>query len=92
MAKLTASQMAAEIGVSVYTLNRWYKWYNQVSKEKLDELKKKGMPRLPQFELIGSTNWKYWDSGVIEQLKAFKEWMPHTRAGVMSDINKKGKE
>ena len=87
--KLTATQIAYEVGVSVYTIKRWYKWYEQEDVRKLNELTEKGMPTLPRYETIGATNWRYWDEDDIEQLKKFKEWVPHTRGGVMGDLNKK---
>ena len=37
MARLTASQVAYELGISVYTLKRWYKWYET---EDIEQLKK----------------------------------------------------
>lgn len=87
--KLTASQVAYQVGVSVYTIKRWYKWYEQEDVKKLNELTKQGMPTLPQYETIGATKWRYWNEEDIKQLKKFKEWVPHTRAGVMGDLNKK---
>lgn len=87
--KLTASQVAYKIGVSVYTIKRWYKWYEQEDVKKLNELAKQGMPELPQYETIGATKWRYWNEEDIKQLKKFKEWVPHTRGGVMGDLNKK---
>lgn len=91
MAKLTASQMASAIGVSVYTLKRWYEWYEYEDKEKIQELLKNGMPDLPKYETIGSTNWKYWEETDIEQLKKFRAYIPHTKGGFMGSLNKKGK-
>lgn len=89
MAKLTTTQIAIEVGVSVYTINRWYKWWNTEDVNKLNELVKNGMPSLPKYETIGTTNWKYWEKKDIEQLKAFKAWMPHTKNGIMGSLNKK---
>lgn len=89
MAKLTASQVAVKIGVSVYTLKRWYKWYETEEKEKLDFLFKKGMPKLPAYETIGSTSWKYWDENDIPDLIEFKNYIPNTRRGFMGSLNKK---
>ena len=34
--KLTASQVAAKIGKSVYTIKRWYKWYESLQEEELN--------------------------------------------------------
>lgn len=87
--KLTASQVAAKLNISVYTLKRWYKWYEQEDVKKLNELVEKGMPTLPQYETIGATKWRYWNKEDVEQLRQFKEWVPHTRGGVMGSLNKK---
>ena len=83
MAKLTASQVAYQLGVSVYTIKRWYRWYESEDIRKLDELYKAGMPELPKYETIGATNWKYWEESDVEQLKKFKDFIPHTKNGFM---------
>lgn len=85
MAKLTASQIANKIEVSVYTVKRWYDWYSKLSEEDIKELKEKHkMPELPECELIGATNWRYWDEKDIEALIKFKEWVPNTRNGIFN--------
>lgn len=92
MEKLTASEVAVELGVSVYTVKRWYKWYEAEDVNKLNELTKEGMPGLPKYETMGATKWKIWNKDDIEQLKAFRDWMPHTKNGVMGGLNKKGEK
>lgn len=82
--KLTASQVAAKIGKSVYTIKRWYKWYESLAEEELNKLLKEGMPRLPEYETVGATQWRYWDEEVLPQLQEFSNWVPHTRNGVMA--------
>lgn len=89
MARLTASQVASLVGVSVYTIKRWYNWYEQEDIKVLDELYRKGMPELPAYETIGATNWRYWNEEDVEQIKKFKEFVPHTKNGFMGK-NKKG--
>ena len=89
MVRLTAGEVANKIGVSVYTLKRWYKWFEQEDVNKLNELVKNGMPELPRYETVGATNWKVWMEDDIEQLKKFKEFIPNTRAGFMGSLNKK---
>lgn len=89
MAKLTASQVANKIEKSVYTLKRWYNWYEQLTPNELNNYIKNGMPKLPKYETIGSTQWRYWEEEDIEQIKKFSEWVPHTRGGVMGNLNKK---
>ena len=90
MARLTASQVASLVGVSVYTMKRWYNWYENEDIKVLDELYHKGMPELPAYETIGATNWRYWNEEDVEQIKKFKEFVPHTKNGFMGRLNKKG--
>lgn len=91
MGKLTASQVAAKVDVSVYTLKRWYKWYESLSAEEFEKHILNKMPKLPDYLTIGTTAWRYWDEEDIPQIKKFKEWVPNTRAGVMGSLNKKDK-
>lgn len=88
MAKLTATDVAYKIGKSVYTVKRWYSWYEQLDENELKKLIKQGMPKLPKYEVIGNTRWRYWDEKDIEQIIKFRDWMPTTRAGVMGNFNR----
>ena len=81
--KLTVSQVSALIGKSVYTIKRWYQWYEKLTLEELTNYIKNGMPELPKCETVGATQWRYWDEQDVEQIKKFSEWVPHTRNGVM---------
>ena len=92
MSKLTTSQVANILGVSVYTIKRWYKWWETEDANKLNELVKKGMPELPTYEKIGASNWKMWDENDINQLKKFKDYIPNTRGGFMGSLNNKKEE
>lgn len=84
MSKLTATDVAHIVGVSVPTLTNWYKWYND------DKYKKPvGTPSLPSYEQIGSRTPRYWDKGDVDKLIKFKEWLPKGRAGVMGEFNSK---
>ena len=90
MTKLTASQVSAKVGISVYTLKRWYKWYESLNVDELTNHIENGMPELPKYETIGNTAWRYWNDSDIVKIKKFKKWVPNTRAGVMGSLNKKG--
>lgn len=83
--KLTASQVAARIGKTSYTIKRWYAWYEKLTPEELSNYISKGMPELPKYEVVGATQWRYWDEEDIEQLQKFSRWVPHTKNGVMSN-------
>jgi hypothetical protein len=87
MPKLTASQVAGMVGVSSYTIKRWYNWYENLSKEELKQLADNGMPILPNYETVGSTKWRYWEDADIQKIIEFKNWVPHTKNGI---FNKKG--
>lgn len=89
MAKLTASQVGYKIERSIYTLKRWYAWYESLTDKEIKEFSKQGMPKLPKYEVIGSTKWRYWDEKDIDQLIKFRDWVPNTKAGVMGSLNKK---
>lgn len=80
--KLTASQVAALVGKTSYTIKRWYEWYEQLTTEQLEKYIKEGMPELPKYETVGATQWRYWNEEDVEQIKKFSEWVPHTRNGV----------
>lgn len=82
--KLTASQVAARIGKTSYTIKRWYAWYEQLTPDELYGYIRDGMPELPKYEVVGATQWRYWDEQDIEQLQKFSDWVPHTKNGVMA--------
>lgn len=92
MSKLTATEVAYKIGKSVYTLKRWYAWYEQLTSEQLTNYINNGMPTLPDYETIGTTKWRYWEESDIAQIEKFRDWMPTTRAGIIGDFKKKKKE
>lgn len=83
--KLTATQIAAKINKTGYTIKRWYNWYNSLSDEKKQSYIEQGMPELPEYDTVGSTNWRYWDEEDIPKLLAFSNWVPHTKNGVFKD-------
>ena len=82
MNNLTASQVAARVGKTSYTLKRWYDWYENLSDEALQHYIERGMPELPKYEVVGSTKWRYWKEDDIEQIIKFSAWVPHTKKGV----------
>ena len=89
MAKLTASQVANRIGVSVYTVKRWCDWYQSLTKDEIFILENSyKMPKLPECELVGATNWRYWDEKDIAALIEFKNWVPNTRNGLFKKFGR----
>jgi hypothetical protein len=91
VSKLTVNQVAAKIEKTSYTIKRWYTWYENLTDDEKIELFKKGMPKLPAYETVGTTKWRYWDEKDIPQIRKFSKWVPHTRGGVMGNLNKKEK-
>ena len=79
---LTASNVANRLNVSVKTLTNWYKWQADDSIEKPDEF-----PRLPSYFQTRSNGPRLWRECDMEQLFAFKQWVPKGRGGVMGAIN-----
>ena len=81
---LTASQVAARIGKTSYTIKRWYNWYATLTEDEINKYKKEGMPELPPCQIVGTNSWRYWYAKDIEQLEKFSKWVPHTRRGIMN--------
>lgn len=93
MAKLTTTQVAMKIGVTPYTIKRWYQFFDEIKAydvRELDKLVKDGMPILPEYETVGVRKDRIWDEEDIKDLKAFKEWVPHTKNGIFQKYKNKG--
>lgn len=88
MAKLTASQVAAKVGVTAYTIKRWYTFIEETPIDELEKLVKDGMPVLPKCEKIGSMGWRYWDEEDIDKIIEFKNWVPNTKNGIFQKFKK----
>lgn len=78
---LTAVRVSQEVGVSVPTINSWYRWWNNPDTEKPADC-----PGLPAYEQEGK-GIRYWREEDMKQIRDFHEWMPRGRAGVMGSIN-----
>ena len=88
MVKLTASQVAAKLGVTAYTVKRWYEFYRDLDEEEIKELVENGMPRLPDYEIVGTRGDRIWDEEAIPVLEKFRDWVPHTKNGVFQKYKK----
>lgn len=89
MAKLTASQVASKIGMTSYTIKRWYEFYRDLTPEEIENLVKEwDMPKLPEYEIAGSRGDRLWDENDIPMLEAFKNWVPHTKNGIFKKYKK----
>jgi len=81
---LKSSEVANKVGISVVTLSNWYKWFYD-----LETVTPKDCPGLPEFKQSGFKQPRYWRSSDIEQIKKFKNWIPHGRSGVMGRVSEK---
>lgn len=81
---LTSNQVAKELGISVNTLNNWYKWYYDDTLEKPDDV-----PPLPAYDQETEHGRRYWSKSDLLWLQSFQLWIPRGRAGVMGAVSAK---
>lgn len=74
---VNAIKLSQYLNVSVPTINIWYKWYYG------DFEKPKNVPELPMFESRGARQTRYWKVEDLPKIKAFKDWLPRGKKGVM---------
>lgn len=79
---MTASEVAVAVGISIYTLNNWYKWDSIATKEERSE-----MPELPKFIQEQPRQPRYWESKDIWKLIEFKANVKKGRAGKMGKVS-----
>jgi len=94
MAKLTTGQVAIRLGISTYTLKRWYQFWETLANTDVSELNKlvaNGMPALPQCEYVGNRKDRIWNEDDIPELVEFKKWVPATKNGIFTKYLKEGK-
>ena len=78
----SADETAKMVGISIYTLNNWYKWNKDT-----DYVKPENLPELPTYMQEKERAPRYWTKEAINVLIDFKSKLPHGRAGVMGDFN-----
>ena len=78
---LTATQVAAQAGISIQTLNIWYKFKRDNPDNELAKI-------LPDFQ-IGERRTRYWKLSDVYRLVEFQTNIPKGRNGVMGDITQK---
>lgn len=79
---LSASQVCSKLNVSVKTLTNWYKWQADDSFEK-----PKNMPMLPEYYRTHNNGPRFWKKESVKELKAFQEFIPRGRSGIMGEFN-----
>lgn len=78
---LSLTKVCKELDIVTDTLQTWYKWWNDKTEEKPDDCP--GLPhRIREGERL------FWLARDLPQLRAFKEWVPKGRAGVMGKYNR----
>lgn len=78
---VTATQVAAQAGISIQTLNIWYKFKRDNPEHELAKM-------LPNY-LIGERRTRYWKVSDVYKLVEFQTNLPKGRNGVMGDITQK---
>lgn len=79
---LRIEEVAVLCGVSVQTINNWYKFKRENPDNEYAQL-------LPTFETMGEHNQRFWDKADINSLLAFKQKMPKGCKGVMGSVTQR---
>jgi predicted DNA-binding transcriptional regulator AlpA len=79
---LTIEQVAVTCGVSVQTINNWYKFKRENPNNEYAKL-------LPEYMTIGGHGQRFWDKSDIVALCAFKQKMPKGCKGVMGAVTQR---
>lgn len=83
MSKLRIEEVAIFVGVSVNTVNSWYRFKKQNPQDEYAKI-------LPDYTQDGGDrSVRYWDEADIDKLLEFKEKKPTGRNGVMGTITQK---
>lgn len=83
MNKLNATQVAVLVGVTVPTLNSWYKW----KKLNPDHEMTKYLPDYTTIENGGRT--RYWNQKDVGDLITFRMSIPRGQHGIMGEVTQK---
>lgn len=79
---LTGVEVCVLVGISIYTLNNWYKFKKTNPKNKYAKM-------LPKFVQKTDRQTRYWKREDIPKLITFKTSIPHGVNGVMGDATQK---
>lgn len=83
MSKLRIEEVAIFVGVSVNTVNSWYRFKKQNPEDDYAKL-------LPEYKQDGGDrSVRYWDEADIDKLLEFKSKRPTGRNGVMGTVTQK---
>lgn len=79
--KFKPEEAAILVGISVKTLNIWYKF-------KAENPDNEYAKMLPDFERIGAKGTRYWTQDDIYKLIEFQSAIPQGRNGIMGDVTR----
>ena len=79
---LRIEEVAVLCGVSVQTINNWYKFKATYPDNDYAKM-------LPEIIRVGNRNQKFWDKADIQRFINFKRAIPKGRKGVMGDITQR---
>lgn len=79
---LKIEEVALMIGVSVQTINIWYKWARTNPDNDYAKM-------LPAYKQMGSRQTRYWTQSDIWKLIEFNKVIPRGRNGVMGDVTQR---
>lgn len=79
---LKIEEVALMIGVSVQTINIWYRWARNNKDNEYAQL-------LPEYTQNGPRQTRYWTQSDIWKLIEFNKVIPRGRNGVMGDITQR---
>lgn len=80
----TSSEVAKLVGISMPTLNNWYRWKKQHPEHNLAKI----LPTPTRISGMDNSP-RYWDVVDIERVKLFKELLPRGNKGVMASVTQK---
>lgn len=80
--KLNASEVSILVGVSVPTLNMWYRWKFENPDNKLARL-------LPMYQQEGGRQTRYWKEKDVAKIIEFHSQIPKGRNGILGSVTQK---
>ena len=81
---LNATQTAAKVGISINTLNTWYRFKVMYPNNKYSKI-------LPNYSQKGERQTRYWKESDIQKLIEFQKTIPKGRSGILSAVRKERK-
>lgn len=76
---LRVEQLAVMAGVSVQTINNWYRWKKLHPENELAQL-------LPDYIQSGVRKSRYWLATDADRIVEFKSKLPRGRGGIMGEV------